>query len=90
MLCLPFDLYRNVHLLYLYICELSIVGQYFLISDNTGSGATSGGSDNLVEYMKEEKFSPVYNTKRGVVNIPQKSVAVNGGRREVKLGDMAS
>ena len=40
--------------------------------------------------MKEEKFSPVYNTKRGVVNIPQKSVAVNGGRREVKLGDMAS
>lgn len=27
----------------------------FLVSDNTGSGATSGGSDKLIEYMKTEK-----------------------------------
>ena len=29
----------------------------FLVSDNTGSGATSGGSDKLIEYMKTEKMN---------------------------------
>ena len=61
----------------------------FLISDNTGSGETSGGSDELVEYMKKEKFSSAYNTKDGVVNIPKKALT-NAGRREVKLGAMVS
>ena len=27
------------------------------MSDNTGSGATSGGSDKLIEYMKTEKMN---------------------------------
>lgn len=43
----------------------------YLVSDNTGSGATSGGSDKLVQYMKDEKYSPSLNTKEGVVYIPR-------------------
>ena len=46
----------------------------YLISDNTGSGPTSGGSDKLVEYMKDELYDPALNTKDGVVNYPK-----NGG-----------
>ena len=46
----------------------------YLISDNTGSGLTSGGSDKLVEYMKDELYDPALNTKNGVVNYPK-----NGG-----------
>ena len=46
----------------------------YLISDNTGSGPTSGGSDKLVEYMKDELYDPALNTKNGVVNYPK-----NGG-----------
>ena len=30
----------------------------YLISDNTGSGTTSGGSDKLVQHMKDECYSP--------------------------------
>ena len=43
----------------------------FLISDNTGSGYNSGGSDKLVKKMKQEKFTPAYNTKEGVVELPK-------------------
>jgi ribonuclease BN (tRNA processing enzyme) len=50
----------------------------YFISDNTGSGATSGGSDALVQYMKDEKYTPAKNTKDGMVNIPQ-SVYGGGG-----------
>ena len=35
----------------------------YLISDNTGSGANSGGSEKLTMYMKQENYSPAYNTK---------------------------
>ena len=62
----------------------------YLISDNTGSGATSGGSDELVEYMKDENYDPALNTKDDVVNYPE-----NGGidlsvkkSQGVKLGGM--
>lgn len=57
----------------------------YLVSDNTGSGATSGGSDKLVEYMKEENFTAAQNTKNGVVNI---SLNVGGytGRTSSKGG----
>lgn len=41
----------------------------YLVSDNTGSAQTSGGSDKLVEYMEEEHYSPAYNTKNGIVEI---------------------
>lgn len=43
----------------------------FLISDNTGSGFNSGGSDKLVKMMREERFSPAYNTKNGIVELPK-------------------
>ena len=41
----------------------------YLVSDNTGSGAASGGSDKLVEYMQEEYYTPALNTRNGVVDM---------------------
>ena len=43
----------------------------FLISDNTGSSPTSGGSDDLCEWMENENYSPALNTKESVVDIPK-------------------
>lgn len=62
----------------------------YLISDNTGSGTTSGGSDKLVEYMKDERYSPAFNTKNGVVSIPKAAYKNNSNKRTqgVKLGAM--
>lgn len=62
----------------------------FLISDNTGSGATSGGSDKLVKYMKDEKMNVAYNTQNGIVNIPEERVYGTNysSERKVKLGEM--
>lgn len=41
----------------------------FLVSDNTGSSKTSGGSDELIEYMQEECFTPAKNTRYGIVEL---------------------
>lgn len=62
----------------------------YLISDNTGSGQTSGGSDNLVEYMKEEYYNSALNTNTGVVCIPQNVTGNISGKisQGVKLGEM--
>lgn len=62
----------------------------YFISDNTGSGATSGGSDKLVQYMKDEKYSPALNTKSGVVIIPLSGFgsATSRNPQGVKLGEM--
>jgi hypothetical protein len=62
----------------------------YLISDNTGSGATSGGSDKLVQYMKDEKYNPALNTKDGVVFIPLSGLGSTTSRKPqgVKLGEM--
>jgi len=63
----------------------------YLISDNTGSGATSGGSDKLVQYMKEENYSPAKNTKNAPVCIPPEgstSVISTIKPQGVKLGGM--
>ena len=64
----------------------------YLVSDNTGSSATSGGSDKLVEYMQEEYYTPALNTKNGVVDIPAKGFAnISIGKPQgVKLGEMDS
>lgn len=67
----------------------SYVKAYF-ISDNTGSGATSGGSDKLVQYMEDEHYSPALNTKDKVVRYPKSgsgSVTINKPQG-VKLGEM--
>ena len=60
----------------------------FLISDNTGSGEKSGGSDNLVEYMVEECYTPAWNTKDGVVEIPVIGTTniLNNKPKGVRLG----
>lgn len=47
----------------------------YLISDNTGSGETSGGSDDLVSYMEGERYSAPYNTKNGIVDISKVAVS---------------
>lgn len=68
----------------------------YLVSDNTGSGANSGGSDDLIRYMREEKFKPALNTKNGEVNLPQGGTQGGGGSttysrpQGVKLGGMDS
>jgi len=62
----------------------------FFISDNTGSAAKSGGSDDLVKYMVEKKYAPALNTKNGVIMIPiagAGSVSPNKSQG-VKLGGM--
>ena len=62
----------------------------YLISDNTGSGIASGGSDKLEEHMKNEHYSPALNTKNGVVLIPNGIDGYNSRNRAqgVKLGEM--
>ena len=46
----------------------------YLISDNTGSRETSGGSDDLVQYMEEENYRPAKNTKKAPVFIPSEGI----------------
>lgn len=58
----------------------------YLISDNTGSGKTSGGSGELVEYMKEENYKTAYNTLNGVVSLPIQSTASSTATKGVRLG----
>lgn len=55
----------------------------FFISDNTGSGKTSGGSDKLKGFMKEENYTEALNTQNGVVTLPKEKVR---GSRGVILG----
>jgi ribonuclease BN (tRNA processing enzyme) len=62
----------------------------YFISDNTGSGATSGGSDKLVQYMKDEKYDPALNTKDGVLVIPGSGSggSMSSKPQGVRLGEM--
>lgn len=62
----------------------------YFISDNTGSGATSGGSDKLVQYMKDENYNPALNTKSGVLFIPRSGYGsvTNNKPQGVRLGEM--
>lgn len=56
---------------------------YYL--DNTGSGEKSGGSDKLVEYMEENKYSKALNTQDGVIKLP-KCKAKSNTKKGVRLG----
>lgn len=63
----------------------------YLVSDNSGSGKTSGGSDNLVDFMKKEKYNAAHNTKNGVVELPLLSAAgtlKSAGKERVRLSDL--
>lgn len=64
----------------------------YLISDNTGSAATSGGSDALVQYMLEEKYSTAYNTKTGEIVLPYSTTATvpSNSQGRTYLGDLGS
>ena len=58
----------------------------YLISDNTGSGKTSGGSKKLVDFMKEENYEAAFNTLNGVVSLPLQSEASSPSSKGVRLG----
>jgi len=58
----------------------------YLISDNTGSGKTSGGSGELVDYMKEENYKTAYNTLNGVISLPIQSKVSATTTKGVCLG----
>lgn len=62
----------------------------YLISDNTGSGETSGGSEDLVQYMMDENYSQAMNTKNAPVYIPSGNVGSFSIKKQqgVKLGGM--
>ena len=62
----------------------------FLISDNTGTGATSGGSNETVKYMQEERHKAALNTQDGIIDIPQSGFAGVSAEKPqgVKLGEM--
>lgn len=62
----------------------------YLISDNTGSASTSGGSDKLVQYMKEEYYNPAMNTKNTPVYIPVAGIGITTTTKPqgVKLSEM--
>lgn len=57
----------------------------YLISDNTGSGVTSGGSDKLVQYMENEYYDAALNTKNGIVEIPKNGfISVTNNKMQEK------
>jgi len=62
----------------------------YFISDNTGSGATSGGSDDLVQYMEKEQYDPAMNTKKREVIYPDFGSGNISKEKKpgVKLGEM--
>ena len=62
----------------------------YLVSDNTGSGETSGGSDDLVKYMEEENYRPAENTKNGPVTIPSNGIGITSTIKPqgVRLGEV--
>jgi hypothetical protein len=61
--------------------ELSNAGnKVFLVSDNTGSGATSGGSDDLMK-SEARKGKRIKNTKNGIIELPEASLYDGGGSK---------
>ena len=63
----------------------------YLISDNTGSAKTSGGSDDIVKYMKSERYNSAYNTKDKIIDLPVYSATkLSDSQGRVSLGDLGS
>ena len=62
----------------------------YFISDNTGTGATSGGSNETVKYMQEECYDVALNTQDGIIDIPQAGFTGTSTNKPqgVKLGEM--
>lgn len=65
----------------------------YLVSDNTGSAETSGGSDDLTKYMETEHYTAAYNTHNSVVNLPKhvtKSAETPSQQGRAYYGDLGS
>ena len=65
----------------------------FLVSDNTGSAANSGGSTKLKHYMQEEQYKAALNTRDGVVELPDDELNGRNGiatQRRTYYGDLGS
>lgn len=63
----------------------------YLISDNTGSSPNSGGSEDIVKYMKDERYRQAYNTKDKIIDLPTDcSSAHSISKRRTSLGDLDS
>ena len=63
----------------------------YLISDNTGSAQNSGGSENVVKYMKSERYRQAYNTKDKIIDLPASYSPVHSGTQgRTGLGDLDS
>lgn len=63
----------------------------YLISDNTGSAPNSGGSEDIVKYMKDERYRQAYNTKDKIIDLPiDRSSAHSISKRRTSLGDLDS
>ena len=63
----------------------------YLISDNTGSSPNSGGSEDIVKYMKDERYRQAYNTKDKIIDLPiDCSSAHSISKRRTSLGDLDS
>jgi hypothetical protein len=62
----------------------------YFVSDNTGSGTSSGGSDDLVKYMQKELYSPALNTKDREIIYPYAGSGNSSTEKKpgVKLGEM--
>lgn len=61
----------------------------YFISDNTGSSATSGGSEKVTKYMKDERLGSAMNTKLGIVCYPKAGTTSTTNRPQgVRLGEM--
>lgn len=60
----------------------------FLISDNTGCNCNSGGSDDLVKMMRDERYSPAHNTKNKIVNLPKQNTTNSKKTQGVILGGL--
>lgn len=62
----------------------------YLISDNTGSAPNSGGSEDVVKYMKDERYQKAYNTKDKIIDLPTDSSVYPALKRRTSLGDLDS
>ena len=61
----------------------------YIVSDNTNNTVTSGGSDALVKYMKDENYAAALNTKDGDIDFTSAGkITQVSKRRSVPLGDI--
>lgn len=66
-----------------------VYAKKYFISDNTGSSATSGGSEKVTKHMNNERLTSAMNTKTGTVCYPKAGTANTANKPQgVRLGEM--